>query len=464
MLSDGQWAEHVACSEALWRSAETLEALIGPRNGPGRPCEHTVFEVMMLAVLAWRHRSVTRAAANLADRMLWQRLRRAVASAYPDHPDRRLSSEPVSRSQHYRFRRRWLNAEMLERLSAVVEAEAVATALTLGLLDPAAGSRTRPDPRCVAYGDGTWLPALSGLSLSDAVNPDTGEVLHRFDRDALGYYRDPIDRSPGYELVIVAVRGDHPGERVILSTRLRSKANPMQGRNDGSMAAEMVLSLRSRHPELAAGLRCFAYDMALSASDQNRLLDEGIIPVAKVRAGRAGRVHVKNLGKRTFTARDGTTRRIAVTAVDGRVCITVTDSDGEQWYLPLTLAQVKHERRAGRTVVAAHRRVPEHPLTPTGLVAATVRIPHNQTAELSRSLRVFAESDLQFRGLFGRREDAESINSDLKARLWNKRSPALGHDNVAFSVFAYQMHQLIAAVTAYQQRIARPPPCQEFAA
>ena len=469
MLSDAQWAEHAACSDALWRCAETLEALIGHKIGPGRPRECNVFEVLMLSVLAWQYRSVTRAAVNLADMMLWLRLRRAVESEYPDNPSRRLSTRPVSRSQHYRFRRRWLDADLLERLGAVIEDEAVATARTLGLFDPSAGSLTRPDPTCVACGDGTWLPALSGLSRRDAVDQATGEAVRRFDRDALGYYRDPLDRAPGYELIIVTARGDHPCERVILATRLRSKTNPMQGRSDGSIAAETLLDLSRRHPELGAGLRCFAYDMALSATDQNRLLDEGIIPVSKVRAARAGRVHVKNLGKRTFTTRDGTQRRLAVTAVDGRVCITATDSDGEQWYLPLTLAQVKHERRAGRILVATHRRVPEHPLAPTGLAAATVRIPLNarddaSAAGLSRSLRVFAESDPQFRALFGRREDAESINGGLKARLWNKRSPALGHNNVAFSVLAYQLHQLITAATAHQQRTTRPPPTQKLAA
>ena len=62
------------------------------------------------------------------------------------------------------------------------------------------------------------------------------------------------------------------------------------------------------------------------------------------------------------------------------------------------------------------------------------------------------ESDEHFDPLFGRREDSESTNADLKARSWNGRCRTLEHLSVEFNSLSYQTHAVITALAAHSKR------------
>ena len=238
--------------------------------------------------------------------------------------------------------------------------------------------------------------------------------------------------------------------------RLKSAKNPQTPRNDATISVDLLLDLLKKFPNLRAGLVGLVYDMALSAADFDRLLDAGLIPVAKVPRTSQGKVATQNLGEHTFKAKDGTAHELIVTAVHGTPCITITDGDGITYYAPLRLIQVKRTDRKKRPLLNTRWAIPEGELVSAHLQSAQTRIRHNRTngersdaKSRSRALRLFPESDPRFPDFIGRRQDSESANSDAKSRLWNRRCRALGHNRVDFTKIAYQIHVLITALAAH---------------
>ena len=151
-------------------------------------------------------------------------------------------------------------------------------------------------------------------------------------------------------------------------------------RNDATIAADAVLELLARFPNMRAGLRGMVYDMALSAADFDRLLDAGLIPVSKVPLTATSRFAVENLGEHTFNTGTGASVCRIVYGVNGTPCIVITDGDGIDYYLPLDLVQVKHDDRKRRPLTATRWAVTGHPLAPAGLSGATTRVRHTRTA------------------------------------------------------------------------------------
>jgi len=328
------------------------------------------------------------------------------------------------------------------------------------------GSLTNPDPGSFLTGDGCWVAALTSLTLHDATDPVTGEILGRYDRDALPYHtNDGIEaKAPGYLLVMLLARNPYRKERVVLSNRLKSAYNIDVNRNDATIAVDMVMYLLEKFPQMRSGLVGLVYDMALSVADFDRLLDAGLIPVSKVprtgtRNAKKGNVAAKNLGNHTFKMKDGTTQELIVTAVNGTPCITCLDGDGVDYYVPLKLKQVKKTGRTGRPLISTWWAITDDTLVAPELHGAQTRIRHSRTKHErdagkshSRALRIFPESDGRFEEIFGRREDSESANSDYKNRLWNRRCRTMGHQSVEFNNISYQIHTLITALVAYHNR------------
>lgn len=466
-LSDMQWLELVACFGPLWELALQLESLIDASTAPrraGRSRKYKVFDMLLFEVLTWTLRSYERVEQNLADPVVWNQMRSAVEVAWPDDPRRRLAADPPNRSQHYRFRKRWLSDYLLEVIHNRTDETAVEAALSMGMLTPGLGSLTDPDPASFVTGDGCWVPALTKLTRKDATDPRTGEIVGRYARDALSYHNRDDDvhavrGSQGYLLTMVAARNPYRQERVVLTTRLKSNHNPDMNQNDATIAVDALLNLLERVPSLRPGLRGMVYDMALSVADFDRLLDAGLIPVSKVPLTTRGQVAADTLGAHTFKTASGTKVNHVVTAVNGTPCVTLTDGTGTAYYQPLKLRQVTTMKRKTRTQMATRWSIPDTPLVPPHLQGATTRIRHTRNIQeraenrsRSRALRIFPESDEHFDAIFGRREDSESTNADYKARLWNGRCRTLEHLSVEFNSLSYQVHTVITALVAHSKR------------
>ena len=294
------------------------------------------------------------------------------------------------------------------------------------------------------------------------VDPVTGEILpRRHDPHAIAYHTNDGNyaSSPGFLMVMVQGRTEYKNERIIFSTNLKSGKNKAMPRNDATIAVDNILELCDKFPSFRDGLRGLVYDMALSVADFDRLLDAGLIPVSKVPLTKKGKFAVENLGEETITKTDGTQVTRIITAVNGTPCVTFTDRDGKDFYMPLKLVKVKKEHRKQRPQISTHWSIPDHPLVPANLRGAKARVRHTRTAaeriagkSRSRALRIFPETDDRFDDLFGIREDSESTNSDPKNRLWNRRCRTLRHESVEFNIIGYQLHVLISALVAYHNR------------
>ena len=326
--SDPQWLKLVACLKPLWDLGLQFEALIAPP--PGRRLsgeanrKYRTPDVLLFEVLAWKYGSYLWVEDNLADPDVWNELRDAVAAAYPDDPRMRLSKTPMNRSRHYRFRKKYLCDHLLQAAHAIIDAATIKAGQMLGMLQPGAGSLTNPDRRTFVSADGCWLPALTKLTVDDAVDPVTGEIVRRFDRDAIPYHTNDGQwaESPGHLMVMVQGHTGYKNERIVFSTNLKSGKNKAMPRNDATIAVDSILELCDKFPNFRDGLRGLVYDMALSVADFDRLLDAGLIPISKVpftkgrKNSKRGKIAVENLGEETFVTRDGT--QVATRIVMGR--------------------------------------------------------------------------------------------------------------------------------------------------
>ena len=463
--SDRQWLQLVACFRPLLELGLRFEELIDPpsrrvRRG-GRPREYRAVDVLLFEVAAWKFGSYQWVEDNFADPAVWNELREAVAAAYPNDPRMRLSATPMNRSRHYRFRNKYLCGHLLRTAHDIIDAAAADAGARIGVLEPGIGSLTNPDPRSFVSADGCWVPALTRLTVHDAVDPETGEIVRRYDPDAIPYHTNDGERaeSPGFLMVMVQGRTAYTGERIVFSTALKSGKNKATPRNDATIAVDSILELVEKFPSLAEGLRGVVYDMRLSVADFDRLLDAGLIPVSKVPLTSNSTFAVANLGEETLALKDGTRAARILWAVNGTPCMTLVDGSGKDYYMPLKLSQVKKQHRRKRPQVSTLWTVPDHPLVPSGLRGAKARVRHTRTAaerlagrSRSRALRVFPESEQRFHDIFGLREDSESANSDYKSRLWNRRGRTMRHNSVEFNNIGYQIHVMIAALVAHHNR------------
>ena len=186
--SDLQWLKALVCFRSMWELALQYDALIDAARPPrqrGRKRKCRAFEALLLDVCAWLYGSYEWAADNLADLELWEMLRAAVEVAFPNNKRMRLSETPPSRSQNYRFRKKYAIDHLRDAMRRRVEQACVEASLAIGMLPEGSGSLTNPDPYTCATADGCWLPALSSLTIDDAVDAQTGEILRRYDPDAL---------------------------------------------------------------------------------------------------------------------------------------------------------------------------------------------------------------------------------------------------------------------------------------
>ncbi len=460
-LSHIELIEATASHSWLWEYAETLEKDIQETPRYGRPREHTVFEALLFEMAsAWRG-SYRDTARTFADPKTWQRLQDTIAQAWPWHPRRRLSNKPISREQHHRFRERYLHGETLEELTQIVNDVVLNAASHLGLLTAEAGSVNHPNTTQFITGDGTWIPSMYKNGPRQIINPKTGKV-RPFDPDAV-YYHTPtgeIGRGAcGQQAVLAIARGPHRNERIILDTAFKPA-----GKSDATVFCDMVLNIRKQNPHLRKGLRGVVYDMALHATDIDRFLDAGIIPISKVQRTRGSKPAAVNLGKHAFTTPKGKRTAAEVIALDGTPCITVINETGTDSYMPLQRVHTQLNRHINITTVYGTWQAPDHPLTPPILNGATTLIRHNSTTEernigkrRTRALRVMPEgTDPDFDRIFGLREDPESTNSHIKSLLRNGRARTVGTPRQTLNLIAYQITVMTTALISHHQRTGIP--------
>ena len=462
-LTPNTWQSVIAavCCEAFWESAALIQCAVDEfdHERRGRRRENTAADMLAYCVT-----ELNCGGMHAADReirpdphagivsSLWDAAREALARAWPDHAERRLSPKPVNRTKYHNFRERFLTGDTLDQLGSVLAGHAVKAAIDTGLLNPGAGSHARPHSTQLIYGDGTWIPAMHNR------NDDT-----RRDPDATDYYCNDGSKAdaPGHLVVRNYVRGTEPNSRITLSADIK---DPAAGpKSDARIAVDRVLDMCDRHPKLRKGAKGFVYDMALRSAEHDDLLDAGVMPLSRTPKTANGRPAARNLGKHTFKVGDNTAE-LDITAIDGAPTIALVDGDGNSLAVPLQGHLVKPRpprERLGRTAIYREWHIPCHDCVPPELQGATTRIRHNSTdaernadphRRRTTALRVFPSYDPVMVNNYGIREDSESSNNHTKSMFPNRRANAIGRSRLFVKLLAVQLHDLVTALLNHAKR------------
>ena len=174
----------------------------------------------------------------------------------------------------------------------------------------------------------------------------------------------------------------------------------------------------------------------------------GLVPIVPVTAAAGGRASGKpriektvRVGDVTVTARDGSTTVHQLYAEAGELCLGVLDENGDVVLVSLARGQILRRGNADET----WRFYGEYDI-PDDLGGGTIRIRLDQTDHdreigfnRTENLRAIPPSDPDFKALYGRRADAESINRGLDDTHYLRRAHSVGHarqllDHLGFGI------------------------------
>ena len=218
------------------------------------------------------------------------------------------------------------------------------------------------------------------------------------------------------------------------------------------------------------GAQGVIYDTALRGVHHQTLLrDLGWLPVNKVTAAKVrtkqprrtgGRSEEKSahIEDRAITLPDGTERTVSLFTQGGAVGIGVLTDTGKRVFTELP--RVRTHRNADKN---AYRWYNDYRL-PDDLGGGTISIRLHGNAEDSRrrfnrteNIRPIPPTDPDFKALYRRRNDAESINRALDDTLWLRRAHSIGHERQHLNLLTHALAVNALALHRHRQRMSDPP-------
>jgi hypothetical protein len=242
----------------------------------------------------------------------------------------------------------------------------------------------------------------------------------------------------------------HVNERIILDTR----HCPEKGGE-----AKTAMSAFKDIAPIAPGCMGTLYDTALRGTHHQELMrDLGWLSINRVTAKQIitkDKRPVKRVEKATHIEdRTINGRTVRFFAQGGALCVVSLDHNGEQVLSECT--RTKTIRRANDD--GTFRFYNEYE-TPAGdkVLMRLDTTEQDKARKLNRSenLRQIAPNDLDFKRLYGRRSDAESINRALDDTLWLRRAHSKGAARRAFNLLGFAI--VTNAVACYLHERRRSP-------
>jgi len=455
--------EALIASDELFDLAELVPS--PPPERGGRPRDYPVYMWLLFDALLSVYFSARRVEAELSHPLVWQHLRDLIAARFPHSPNKWLPARPMRRHHYLYGRTTWLTQpDVLTSLRDLHKRAAAETARELGLLDPGGpGSWTHPDLSRMLYADGKVITPLFRAHPGDTrLDKETGELVPvRAEPDGGLHFEGTGDTAWGTKWVIVAVRSTDIHGRVILDVDWV----PSPGRE----AATAMDCFRQLAPH-CSGAQGVIYDTALRGVHHQTLLrDLGWLPVNKVTAAKArtkqprrtgGRREEKSthIEDRAITLPDGTQRTISLFAQGGAVGIGMLTDTGKRVFTELP--RIRTHRNTDKN---AYRWYNDYRL-PDDLGGGTINIRLHADAEDSRrrfnrteNIRPIPPTDPDFKALYRRRNDAESINRALDDTLWLRRAHSIGHQRQHLNLLTHALTVNALALHRHRQRISDPP-------
>ena len=433
-------------SALLWELSDTYEAALTATYKVGRKRECRVADVLVFQLLENLLLSARAVHRFLDDPRIWKELVAAAEQHWPNHPERRLSSEAPTRHQYMRTIKSLTERvpDFLESFRQALSEAAVKAARHLGCGQDK-DSLTHPSKKNLIMGDATWEQSRYN-GLANRMNTDeiTGEIFAgRSDPDAKPFHRE--GSAPGNYIVSVLMRTEYEHERIILDSQYKP-----DGVGDGTVFTDMAFNLF----EPLGNVRGVIYDMALKAADQDRVGATGRHVLCKVPHTKGNRIRSEVVGEHKFSNATKSFTEV-VTAIDGCTSILVTDISGEKHVVGLKRKQTKVIKNRMYNVF----QIPDDSLVPLSKRGATTLMRmFSSEADIAagkprpRYLRSIPLNDPDFSRLYGLREDTESMHNDYKSRLLNRRARSVGLARREMDIRGYQMHQMVVALMAWKIR------------
>lgn len=461
--------ESLVANPELYALADAVE-VPDPTDG-GRRRDYPVFMWLLFDALVSVYGSGRRVEAELAHPIVWNHLRDLIRTRFPDDETKWLPPRPMRRHHYLYGRTRYLTTDAtLERLAEIHRHHAAVQAQSIGLMGASGGSWTHPSLERMLYADGKVVTPLFKAHPGDTkLNKETGELRRvRCEEDAGLHFEGTGETAWGTKWVIVAGRTSDRHGRIIFDVGWVPTA--------GGEAKAAMGSFDRLRPSLpnAQGV---IYDTALRGVHHQHLLRElGWLPVNKVTAQKAAVKQPRRRGgarveKSTFVEDriielpDGTAETIHLFAQAGAIGIGRLGADGKLHFTEL--ARIRTHRNADKS--GRYRWYNDYRL-PADLGGATITVRlHGTNDDVTRkfnrteNIRPIPPSDPDFKALYRRRNDAESINRALDDTLWLRRAHSVGHRRQHLNLLTYALCVNSLAVHRHGRRSPSDPPLEQAA-
>jgi hypothetical protein len=397
--------------------------------------------------------------AELAHRAVWKVMRRAVKRQFPDDLKVRLPSRPMRRHHYLYGRNRYLSSPAVLTCLGMAHREIAATqARQLGLLDPSGpGSWTHPDLTRLLHADGKVIsPLFSGRLGDKRADHGTGALRQvRYEPDASLHFEGSGTVAFGTKFVLVAARSAETRGRIILDVEW------VPGKQqEAAVAMRCFARLRPSVP----GAQGVIYDTALRGVHHQTLLRElGLLPINRVSGSAApskepssarGRyertIHVED---RPILLGDGSVRILRLVARGGAIGLE-DSTDGSHEFVELQRVRtLRFHDKSGLYRWYNQCALPDA----YGGETVMVRLQADGVDEARKfnrteHVRAIPPGDPDFKRLYGRRSDAESINRGLEDSLYLRRAHSVGHARQHVNLLGYALMVNSLALDQHHRR------------
>ncbi len=415
------------------------------------------------------YRSARQVEAELKHPVVWNFMCKVIKRQFPNDQNKWLPLEPMRRHHYLYGRNRYLaDPKILERLLSVHRETASGQAAGIGLVDPSGqGSWTHPHLTRMLYADGKVVtPLFKAQAGGTRVDKQTGEIkVLRHEPDAGLHFEGTGETAYGTKFVMVAVRSADERGRMILDFDWVPKPGG---------EASVAMDCFTRLAPLVPGAQGVIYDTALRGVHHQTLLRKlGLIPVNKVTALEAGsKKPRRDQGQRVEKSvhfedkevrmPDGSAMTLRLFAKGGAVGVVEFLDNGETIFKELARKRTHRNRDKN----GLYRWYNDYALPEEyGGGMITVRL-HGDESDAYRkfnrteNIRPIPPSDPDFKKIYARRNDSESINRALDDTMWLSRAHSIGHLRQTVNLLGYAL--MVNGLTLLSHR-RRQEPIQQAA-
>lgn len=434
------------------------------RERGGRRRTYPDYMLLVYEALVSVYRSARQVEAELKHPIVWNFMRKIVRKRFPEDGSKWLPAEPMRRHHYLYGRNRYLACpEIFERLMQVHRQTSSTQAAGLGLVDlKGPGSWTHPHLSRMLYADGKVVTPLFKAQVGDTkVDKETGEIKTlRYEPDAGLHFEGTGETAYGTKFVMVAVRSGEERGRMILDFDWVPKPGA---------EASVAMDCFTRVAPFVPGAQGVIYDTALRGVHHQKLMRElGFMPVNKVTAAEKGsKKPRRSEGQRVektvhfedkeVMLPDGTIRTLRLFAQGGAVGIVEFTDTGEMVFKELVRKRThRNQDKTGMYRWYNDYRLPEE----YGGGTITIRL-HGDETDVARkfnrteNIRPIPPSDPDFKKVYARRNDSESINRGLDDTMWLSRAHSVGHLRQTVNLLGHAL--MVNGLTLLEHRRRQEP-------